>query len=223
VHLASDLDFLIPDLIKAGCEVHLMRHPSLAFAPGGLWRYLPIGEEGKLVTVCDVDRMNFVESDVERIKHMANVQLRIMVSGTRVPSILIQAFALMDNHSHLVRETPRANLVDGMQWFQNTYTRRFKVKHKVWGPLFGGRYKAVLVQSDGAHRALADLPKNAPAKALLAHIITEQISVPQKWIAQTLHMGSAPYVSKLAKEMKQAIPRSKKWRDVKQSVIRFIG
>jgi len=27
--------------------------------------------------------------------------------------------------------------------------------------------------------ALADLPKNAPAKALLAHIITEQASVPQ--------------------------------------------
>ncbi|MFT6380074.1 MAG: hypothetical protein ACJAXZ_001553 [Akkermansiaceae bacterium] len=73
-----------------------------------------------------------------------------------------------------------------------------------------------------AHRALADLPKNAPAKALLAHIITEQTSVPQKWIAQTLHMGSAPYVSKLAKEMKQAIPRSKKWRDVKQSMMRFI-
>ena len=70
--------------------------------------------------------------------------------------------------------------------------------------------------------ALADLPKNAPAKGLLAHIITEQTSVPQKWIAQTLHMGSAPYVSKLAKEMKLAMPRSKKWRDVKQRIIRFI-
>lgn len=69
---------------------------------------------------------------------------------------------------------------------------------------------------------LADLPKNAPAKALLAHIITEQTSVPQKWIAQTLHMGSTPYVSKLAKEMKQAMPKRKKWREVKQAIIRFI-
>ena len=41
-------------------------------------------------------------------------------------------------------------------------------------------------------------------------------------LTQTLHLGSAPYVSKLAKEMKQAIPRSKKWRDVKQSIIRLI-
>jgi hypothetical protein len=35
-------------------------------------------------------------------------------------------------------------------------------------------------------------------------------------------MGSAPYVSKLAKEMKLAMPRSKEWRDVKQRIIRFI-
>jgi putative transposase len=84
--------------------------------------------------------------------------IRFLISGTDPltlgemagrTSILIHAFALMDNHYHLVLETPRANLVDGMQWFQNTYTRRFNVKHKVWGHLFGGRYKAVLVQSDG--------------------------------------------------------------------------
>jgi hypothetical protein len=109
-----------------------------------------------------------------------------------------------------------------MQWFQNTYTRRFKVKHKVWGPLFGGRYRAVLVQSDGAHSALADLPKNAPAKspASAHHHGTNQRAA--KMDRANPSHGQCPYVSKLAKEMKQAIPRSKKWRDVKQSMIRFI-
>jgi hypothetical protein len=29
-------------------------------------------------------------------------------------------------------------------------------------------------------------------------------------------------VSKLAKEMKQALPKSKKWRDAKQRIVRFI-
>ena len=77
VHLASDLNFLIPDLIEAGCEVYLMRHSSLAFAPGGLWRFLPIGEEGKLVTVCDIDRMEFLETDIERTMHMAQAQLGV--------------------------------------------------------------------------------------------------------------------------------------------------
>jgi len=35
-------------------------------------------------------------------------------------------------------------------------------------------------------------------------------------------MGSAPFVSKLAKEMKLAMPRNKKWSNIKQRIIRFI-
>jgi hypothetical protein len=60
--------------------------------------------------------------------------------------IRVRAYALMGNHYHLVLATPKANLVAGMQWFQNTYTRRFNVRHRMWGHLFGGRYKAIVVQ-----------------------------------------------------------------------------
>jgi REP element-mobilizing transposase RayT len=34
------------------------------------------------------------------------------------------ARVLMDNHYHLALRTPKANLVEGMTWFQNTFTRR---------------------------------------------------------------------------------------------------
>ena len=54
----------------------------------------------------------------------------------------------MDNHYHWLIETPQANLVEGMRWVQNTYTRRFNCRHKLWGHVFGARYKAVLVESD---------------------------------------------------------------------------
>ena len=57
------------------------------------------------------------------------------------------AWVLMDNHYHLCVRTPEANLVEGMKWFQNTYTRRFNLRNERWGHLFGGRYKAVLVES----------------------------------------------------------------------------
>ncbi|WP_193212036.1 beta-1,6-N-acetylglucosaminyltransferase [Luteolibacter marinus] len=70
VHLASDLEFLADELAGAGCEVHLMKSPSLRFAPGGLWRFLPFEEEGKLVTVTDVDRLNDLEGDLERTRTM---------------------------------------------------------------------------------------------------------------------------------------------------------
>jgi len=51
----------------------------------------------------------------------------------------------MDNHFHLVVETPRANLVEGMKWLLGTYTMRFNRRHKLSGHLFAGRYKSLLV------------------------------------------------------------------------------
>jgi REP element-mobilizing transposase RayT len=64
---------------------------------------------------------------------------------------LVHAWVLMGNHYHLFLETPEANLVEGMKWLQNTVTRRFNVRHREWGRLFGDRYKAVLVDGDSGH------------------------------------------------------------------------
>ena len=54
-------------------------------------------------------------------------------------------WALMGNHYHLLVETPGANLVSGMQWLQTAYTVWFNRRHALSGHLFGGRYKAVLI------------------------------------------------------------------------------
>jgi hypothetical protein len=35
-----------------------------------------------------------------------------------------------------------------MKWLQGTYTQRFNSRHKEWGHLFQGRYKAIVIQSD---------------------------------------------------------------------------
>ena len=59
---------------------------------------------------------------------------------------------IMGNHYHLFIETPEANLVEGMKWLQNTYTRRFNVRHRAWGRVFGDRYKCVVVEGEIAHR-----------------------------------------------------------------------
>ncbi len=60
----------------------------------------------------------------------------------------VHAFALMGNHYHLLIETPEANLVDGMRRLQGTYTKRFNMRHQLWGHLFQGRYKALVVDPD---------------------------------------------------------------------------
>jgi REP element-mobilizing transposase RayT len=64
---------------------------------------------------------------------------------------LVHAYALMGNHYHLLIETPEPNLVDGMRWVQGVYTQRFNGRHKVWGHLFQGRYRALLVDRAGEY------------------------------------------------------------------------
>lgn len=59
------------------------------------------------------------------------------------------ALCLMPNHFHLVIETPQANLVAGMKWLLGTYTGRFNRRHKFFGHLFSGRYKALIIDGSG--------------------------------------------------------------------------
>src|SRR5262249_35229899 len=61
----------------------------------------------------------------------------------------IHAYCLMGNHFHLVVETPQANLVVGMKWFLGTYTARFNRRHRLFGHLFSGRYKSLVVDGSG--------------------------------------------------------------------------
>jgi REP element-mobilizing transposase RayT len=61
----------------------------------------------------------------------------------------IHGLCLMGNHFHLVVETPQGNLVAGMKWFLDTYTSRFNRRHKLFGRLFSGRYKALMVDGSG--------------------------------------------------------------------------
>jgi len=55
----------------------------------------------------------------------------------------------MDNHYHLLIETPDGNLGKGMQHLNSVYTQAFNRKHHRAGHLFQGRYKAILVDREG--------------------------------------------------------------------------
>ena len=61
---------------------------------------------------------------------------------------ICHAYCLMDNHYHLLIETPGANLSRGMRQLNGVYTQRFNRRHRKVGHLFQGRYKAILVERD---------------------------------------------------------------------------
>ncbi len=81
----------------------------------------------------------------------------------------IHAWCLMPNHFHLVIETPQPNLVAGMKWLLGTYTGRFNRRHKLFGHLFSGRYKALIVDGSGSGylKTVCDYVHLNPARAKL--------------------------------------------------------
>ena len=69
----------------------------------------------------------------------------------------VHAYCLMGKHFHLVVETPQGNLVAGMKWFLGTSTSRFNWRHKLFGHLLSGRYKALGVMASRPTLNASDL------------------------------------------------------------------
>jgi len=58
------------------------------------------------------------------------------------------AYCLMDNHYHLLLRTPQGNLSRAMRHLNGVYTQRYNRIQKTDGPLYRGRYKAILIDVD---------------------------------------------------------------------------
>ena len=75
------------------------------------------------------------------------------------------AYCLMDNHYHVVVETPEANLFRGMRQLNGVYTQRFNRQHNRVGHVFQGRYKAIHVEKDSYLLELARYVVLNPVRA----------------------------------------------------------
>jgi REP element-mobilizing transposase RayT len=58
------------------------------------------------------------------------------------------AYCLRQNHFHLLVETPVPNLARAMRELNGVYAQDFNRRHRRSGHLFGGRYRALLVQGE---------------------------------------------------------------------------
>ena len=74
--------------------------------------------------------------------------LEALKESARYFNIRVISYCLMSNHYHLLLQTPKANLSRAMRHLNGVYTQRHNRLHKKDGPLFRGRYKAILVQED---------------------------------------------------------------------------
>ena len=74
--------------------------------------------------------------------------LRTLKEASEQFDAVIHGYCLMTNHYHLLIETPKANLSRIMRHINGVYTQRYNRMRNVDGPLFRGRYKAILVDKD---------------------------------------------------------------------------
>jgi len=81
----------------------------------------------------------------------------------------VHSYCLMPNHYHLYLETPKPNLSRFMRELNGVYTQDFNRRHKRVGPLFQGRYKAILVDRDNYSLELSRYIHLNPIKAKLAN------------------------------------------------------
>jgi len=117
-------------------------------------RALRVEYEGATYHVmCRGNRNNPVFSSEEDVA----LWLKTLGEACERSQMIVHAYCLMHTHYHLLLETPKGNLVEGMKWLQATFTQRYNATHRQWGHLFQGRYKAKVVDDDPSYFRTAGL------------------------------------------------------------------
>jgi len=110
-----------------------MARPLREEVEGGIFHVFARGNGKQAIYLDDDDRRTY---------------LRMLGAAVERHNWCCLAYCLMDNHLHLLIETPDANLGIGMQRFHGLYAQTFNERHGRSGHLFQGRYGAVRVTTD---------------------------------------------------------------------------
>ena len=110
-----------------------MSRPLRIEYAGALYHVTSRGDRQEAIFASDADRCAFLEI------------LGQVVAGY---NWLVHAYCLMDNHYHLLVETPDGNLNRGMRQINGVYTQTSNRNNNRVGHVFQGRYKAILVQKE---------------------------------------------------------------------------
>ena len=101
--------------------------------PGALYHVTNRGNERRALFRDDVDRKAF---------------LQILSQSLATYRVVLHSFVLMENHWHILAQTPLGNLAEFMRHFNITYTSHYNRRHQRVGHLYQGRYKSFLVEAD---------------------------------------------------------------------------
>ncbi len=127
-----------------------MARPLRITYPGAFYHITSRGNDRKAIFKSKRDREKFLE-------YLESAVLRY--------DAVIHAYCLMDNHYHILIETPSDNLSQIMRHINGAYTTYFNVKRARAGHLFQGRYKSILVEIDEYAKELSRYIHLNPVRA----------------------------------------------------------
>jgi len=110
----------------------MARPLRLEFA-GALYHVTSRGDRQDAIYLTDDDR---------------NTYLKILGDVCERYNWKVHAYCLMDNHYHILVETPDSNLSKGMRHLNGVYTQYFNRTHQRVGHVYQGRYKSIIVQKE---------------------------------------------------------------------------
>lgn len=130
-----------------------MARPLRISYPGAVYHVTARGNARQRIVRDDADRARFVE---------------ILAAMLDQYGVCCHAWVLMENHYHLLVETPHANLSAAIRHLNGVYTQAFNRRHRRVGHLFQGRFKAILVDKDSYLLEVSRYVVLNPVRAKLA-------------------------------------------------------
>jgi len=112
-----------------------MARPLRLEVPGGWYHVTARGNARQQVFLDDRDRQHW---------------LQLAGSLPERFGLCVSAYVLMDNHFHLILQTPAGELSQAMHWLNTSYSIYCNLWHRRSGHVFGDRFKSVLVEGQGA-------------------------------------------------------------------------
>ena len=136
---------------------------------GAYYHVMNRGNRRGKIFLSDYDREKF-------LKYLSIITERFFIK--------VHTYCLMDNHYHLLIETPEPNLSRAIKYLNGSYAMYVNTKRKKSGHIFQGRFKSVIIEADEYLKHLSRYIHLNPVRAKVVEKVSDY-----KWSSYRAFIG----------------------------------